>query len=82
MSRLRESGTLYDARNRSETSLRLYSMLRRLAQLQKVAENDYFWYRVTSVWLRDSDEHPPWVDVRHHRDVRVDVRVDVRHPAL
>ena len=39
---LRTSGDVYDVRNRSGVLIRVSPMLRGLAQLQKVAENDHF----------------------------------------
>ena len=45
MSGFQTCGSLYDASYRLEMSLRVYIMLRRLTQLQKVAENDSFWCR-------------------------------------
>ena len=42
MGGFRERGSLYEPRNRLEMSLRVYIMLRRLTQLQKVADNESF----------------------------------------
>ena len=55
--RLRASLGLYDAGYRFEWSIHINVMLRRLAQLQKVAENDHFWCEADPAGrIRSQDE--------------------------